>query len=507
MATGLLADVLARVQVPALALLFALLLLRAALRIVQRQRVPLPPGPPGRWFEPGPKAPLRYAELAKTYGPVFAFRRGGQLVCIINSYKDAVEIMQKRGADLADRPDFIAAGDFLSGGMRTLLVGAGERVRRLRRALHSQLQPTAAVQHKPVQFRAALDLVLDVLHDPADHLNHTKRFAASLILTMTYGKTTPTRYSDAEVREINVHTTRLGTVVPAGLHAVDRHPVLRHVPPATATLRRWHREELALFTRMVDGVRKDVREHVARPSFTTYLLEHQEEYGLSDDELAYLAGSMFGAGSDSTATAISFVMMAAATHPQAQAQVQAQLDSVVGRDRVPTFDDEKLLPLVVAFYLETFRWRPISWGGFAHRATSDIVWNDYVIPAGATVFGNHWAIGHDETVFSDPDVFRPSRWLDEAGKLRDDISPFTYGFGRRVCVGQHVANNSLFINTALLLWAFNIREDPKVPIDTMGFTDSGTVRVLPFHVQFHPRIEHLREIVESSMPEDVYSAA
>ena len=36
----------------------------------------------------------------------------------------------------------------------------------------------------------------------------------------------------------------------------------------------------------------------AQPCFTTYLLEHQEESGLSDDELAYLAGSMFGAGSD-----------------------------------------------------------------------------------------------------------------------------------------------------------------------------------------------------------------
>ena len=41
--------------------------------------------------------------------------------------------MQKRGADLADRPEFVAAGDFLSGGMRTLLVGVGERLRRLRR--------------------------------------------------------------------------------------------------------------------------------------------------------------------------------------------------------------------------------------------------------------------------------------------------------------------------------------------------------------------------------------
>jgi len=300
--------------------------------------------------------------------------------------------------------------------------------------------------------------------------------------------------------EINVHTTRLGKVVPAGLHVVDRYPVLRHVPFVTAMLRKWHEEELALFSRMVEDVRAQVEEHRAQPSFTTYLLEHQEEYGLSDDELAYLAGSMFGAGSDSTATAISFVIMAAATHPEIQAEVQAQLNSVVGKDRVPTFDDEKLLPLVIAFYLETFRWRPISWGGFAHRATSEIIWNQYVIPAGATVFGNHWAVAHDPAVFPDPDEFRLSRWLDASGKLREDISPFTYGFGRRVCVGQHVANNSLFINTALLLWAFDIREDPAAPIDTMSFTDSGTVRVLPFYAKFLPRIEHLEDMVEASRP-------
>ena len=45
----------------------------------------------------------------------------------------AVDIMQKHGADLADRPRMIAAGDIVSGGMRTLLTPGGERLRRLRR--------------------------------------------------------------------------------------------------------------------------------------------------------------------------------------------------------------------------------------------------------------------------------------------------------------------------------------------------------------------------------------
>ena len=41
------------------------------------------------------------------------------------------------------------------------------------------------------------------------------------------------------------------------------------------------------------------------PCFVTYLLEKQEEMGMSDDELAYLAGSMFGAGSDTVRLSVS----------------------------------------------------------------------------------------------------------------------------------------------------------------------------------------------------------
>ena len=75
---------------------------------------------------------------------------------------------------------------------------------------------------------------------------------------MTYGKTTTTHYTDPEVTEINVHTTRLGKVVPAGQHVVDNYPVLKYVPFVVSTLRKWHEEELELFSRMVDGVRAQV---------------------------------------------------------------------------------------------------------------------------------------------------------------------------------------------------------------------------------------------------------
>lgn len=128
------------------------------------------------------------------------------------------------------------------------------------------------------------------------------------------------------------------------------------------------------------------------PSFGKYLLERQAELELTDSETAYLAGSMFGAGSDTTASAMSIAIMAAACYPAAQAAVHAELDAVVGKERAPTLADQALLPQTMAFVWETFRWRPVSAGGFAHKATRDIVWNGYLIPKGSSVIGNVWCV-------------------------------------------------------------------------------------------------------------------
>jgi hypothetical protein len=68
----------------------------------------------------------------------------------------------------------------------------------------------------------------------------------------------------------------------------------------------------------------------------------------------------------------------------------------------------------------------------------------------------------------------------------------TYGFGRRVCVGKHVANNSLFIDIAMTLWACNIEpgKDTRgnvIPIDVDGWVEDGLGLPAPFKADIKPR--------------------
>jgi hypothetical protein len=74
-----------------------------------------------------------FEEWTKEWGPVFTLRQGFTRIVVIGRLQAAIDIMEKEGAALVDRPVSISAGETLSGGMRVLLTPAGERFKKQRR--------------------------------------------------------------------------------------------------------------------------------------------------------------------------------------------------------------------------------------------------------------------------------------------------------------------------------------------------------------------------------------
>jgi len=173
--------------------------------------------------------------------------------------------------------------------------------------------------------------------------------------------------------------------------------------------------------------------------------------------------------------------------PEVQRRAQAELDAVVGRDHLPTFEDAPRLPYVRAVIEEVLRWRPSVPLGVPHAATEDDWYEGVFIPKGTVCLPNVWHCNHDRTVFGeDADEFRPERHLDERGELLSGPAEaiqarhVTFGFGRRICVGKHLANGTLFISTARILWAARLQgardeNGKEVPLDTDTFVDTGLV--------------------------------
>ena len=89
-------------------------------------------------------------------------------------------------------------------------------------------------------------------------------------------------------------------------------------------------------------------------------------------------------------------------HPEVQQRAQAELDSVIGLNRLPNFDDRKSLPYINALCKEVLRWHPSLPLAFPHRVLQDDIYGDYFIPGGSVIVGNTWYV----CVFAIPRVKR-----------------------------------------------------------------------------------------------------
>ena len=88
-------------------------------------------------------------------------------------------------------------------------------------------------------------------------------------------------------------------------------------------------------------------------------------------------------------------------------------------------------------------------------------------------------IAHDENNYKDPTVFKPERFIEREGYTPElDPHAFVFGFGRRRCPGEGLADANIFIAMAMSLAVFNIEkakdEKGKEIIPTIDFL-SGTV--------------------------------
>ena len=196
--------------------------------------------------------------------------------------------------------------------------------------------------------------------------------------------------------------------------------------------------------------------------------------------------TLLEAGSDTTASTMVGFIQAMACFPEVQKKAQDEIDRIVGSERLPTMADEPDLPYIRAMIKETLRWMPTTiTGAVPHATTKDDEYNGYFIPKGAGVMLNVWAIHMDENRHPNPREYRPERYEGDNQTAADSAAnpdpskrdQFTFGSGRRICQGMHVAERSLFLGMSRMLWGFNItpkmRDGKPVPIDpdrlTQGF--------------------------------------
>merc|ERR1712038_558623 len=88
----------------------------------------------------------------------------------------------------------------------------------------------------------------------------------------------------------------------------------------------------------------------------------------------------------------------------------------------------------------------------------------YTLPEGAMVLASLYNTMRDESVFMEPEIFRPERWLDVDNLIQKPSSFMPYSIGKRACLGADLARLELFVMGGSLLQKFNFHmEDPCSP--------------------------------------------
>ncbi|KAH9994266.1 cytochrome P450 [Russula vinacea] len=140
------------------------------------------------------------------------------------------------------------------------------------------------------------------------------------------------------------------------------------------------------------------------------------------------------------------LFLALVLYPGVSRRAQAELDIVTGRDRLPTIDDRPLLPYTEALCKELMRWQMVTPTGGAHLSSRDDVYRGFFIPKGSLIIANAWAILHDPEIYPDPEEFKPERFLNEDGSVRDDPTlSLVFGIGKRICPGRHFVDATIFM--------------------------------------------------------------
>ena len=80
-------------------------------------------------------------------------------------------------------------------------------------------------------------------------------------------------------------------------------------------------------------------------------------------------------------------------YPKVQSKAQAELDRVIGPNRLPEFSDRQDLPYIRAICKEILRWQPIAPLGLPHSNIHDDEYRGMLIPKGTTILANQWYIG------------------------------------------------------------------------------------------------------------------
>ncbi|KAK2054685.1 cytochrome P450 2D18 [Colletotrichum caudatum] len=489
----------------------------------------LPPGPPtipilgNAHLLPPERFFSKLKEWGDQYGSIFSIKVGKSTMIVLNDKRAVHELLVSKGAYFNDRPcdeQFHLALRDENVAMMTDSAMWKEQRKIIAQFFSPKNLDTGL---KSVQEAEVAMLMYDLLNKPEEFTQSVKRTTASIASITLYGNRA-TDWGSFWAYAVYIAMEAITKALAPGSYLpVDQFPILKLIPASWMESRRRGNACYQTITGIWDEAYKRVKERRSagdkRNSLLDSVLEGEIEIGVPHSYTALINffGTVHQGAADTTATATLTSILFLAKYPQFQERARVELDRVCGSERSPKWSDFEDLPYINCIIKEGLRIRPVAPSGTPHAATKDQWYDGFLIPAGSTVFVPAYGLNHLPDSFSEPEVYNPDRYLTVAHKLAPELAAssnyserdhYSYGAGRRLCAGVHLAERTQWRLIAQMLWAFRIEraigEDGTVvePDTSYEAYDDGFVSSPnEYKVRFVPRSEKHAEVVRREFGE------
>ncbi|KAG8947342.1 hypothetical protein FRC04_010790 [Tulasnella sp. 424] len=307
-------------------------------RVVMRSRnpqgLPYPPGPRqlpiiGNLLDmPRSHYPLTHTKWLREYGPLTYLVAMGQPILVINSFDMAKDLLDKKSSNYINRPRMVMAGELCSIGKATGMTQFGPIWKKERRYLGKALSgaPIVKRDYSALMIKRATILLKSILDRPEDFLWEVKKMAGHVVIEVGYGAVRDDEDGGHDYIDMQIE---LGVI----------------------TAKTLSDQEMSLPSSFVRNTLRDL--YSEPPSDPQQLRE-------DEDAIKYSSFSFYRAGSDTVESVIRSFLLAMSLYPDIQAKARAEVEHVIGPDRLPTVDDRGVdkMPYVEAVMLEALRWNP-----------------------------------------------------------------------------------------------------------------------------------------------------
>ncbi|XP_069764793.1 cytochrome P450 2C28-like [Narcine bancroftii] len=460
----------------------------------------LPPGPPalpllGNSLQIDKRAPDRSVlQLSKKYGPVFTLWFGPRPAVVLCGFKAVKEALVNQADDFGARGTVPSIRKVTNG--YGIASSNGRRSHQLRSFAISALRGFRAKTLEAfVQEEAEclVEVIRKAGESPFDPSFQLTCATANIMCAIVFGNRFD--YTDPKLLSLlNMMNENIKFISSPWGQLYDLLPNLLDWLPGPHNRLFENANRIKNYLRERIQVHKNMHTEGRSQDFIdSFLNKMEEEKGnpwseFSDENLLMSTFNIFLAGTDTTSSTMQWGLLLFLKYPEVQEKIQREIDRVIGMVRTPCIADKEKMPYTNAAIHEIQRYSNVIPLNLPHTVARDTEFRGFLIPKGMIVIPVLTSVLYDPTCWETPESFNVNHFLDERGQLKQNEAFLPFSIGKRMCIGEEVAQMQLFIFLTTLLQNFTIksRVEPSA-IDISPLSSGFSTLHHPYQLYCIPR--------------------